>query len=82
MMVSAYERDENDMIGLLTVVSDPKRRPNVAYFPKLSTFFFRLHHILALWKNLVRGNLCRNKMIKDMNQETMPPTRSALSCTS
>lgn len=37
-------------------------------------FFFQLHHILVLWKKLVRDNLHRNKKIKDRNQEPMPPT--------
>lgn len=35
--------------------------------------FFRLHHVLVLWKKLVRDNLHRNKMNKDKNQEPMPP---------
>ena len=40
--------------------------------------FFRLYHILVLWKKLVRDNLHGNKMSKDKNEQPMPPPQDRI----
>lgn len=49
-------------------------------FQKYQLFFFRLHHILALWKKLIRENLHRNKMSKEVLLLPGPDPGPAVTC--
>lgn len=76
-MVSAYEGDESDTVGLVTLWLEShvaQEEVKCCLLSKSINFFFREHHILVLWKKLVSKNLHRNKKSTDQKQEPLPPT--------